>query len=69
MRLSHPSPHAHNPHYHPSSWGGDALKNRVFFAFAFVETFSWFWVWDTLREERGALEAGRARRRGHVHVE
>ncbi|KAF7561414.1 hypothetical protein G7046_g2729 [Stylonectria norvegica] len=27
--LSHPSPH--NPSYRPSGWGGDGLKNRVFF--------------------------------------
>ena len=61
-RLSRPVPHAQNTLYNPSTWGGDALKNRVFFAFAFVETFSWFWVWVTLREERSAFEARRARR-------
>ncbi|KAG5926478.1 hypothetical protein E4U42_003277 [Claviceps africana] len=42
----------YNPSYHPARWGGDALKNRVFFSFAFVEMLAWFWVWVTLREER-----------------
>lgn len=41
-----------NPAYHPALWGGDALKNRVFFSFVFVEMMAWFWVWVTLREER-----------------
>ncbi|KAK3940886.1 increased loss of mitochondrial DNA protein 1 [Diplogelasinospora grovesii] len=53
--MAHPSAHAHNPAYVPSGWGGDALKNRVFFAFMFVETISWFWVWVTLQEERRDL--------------
>ncbi|KAM0323721.1 hypothetical protein ACHAQA_008658 [Verticillium albo-atrum] len=44
--------HAHNPNYTPSAWGGDGLKNGVFFTFMFVEMVSWFWVWVTLREER-----------------
>ncbi|KAM0280557.1 hypothetical protein ACHAQH_004002 [Verticillium albo-atrum] len=43
---------SHNPHYTPSAWGGDGLKNGVFFTFMFVEMVSWFWVWVTLREER-----------------
>ena len=51
--LTHPSPH--NPSYVPSGWGGDMLKNRVFFTFMFVEMVSWFWIWITLREERFAL--------------
>ncbi|KJZ80072.1 hypothetical protein HIM_00786 [Hirsutella minnesotensis 3608] len=43
--------------YAPSSWGGDGLKNRVFFTFIFVEMISWFWIWVTLREERhGVVE-------------
>ena len=33
-------------------WGGDALKNRVFFTFMFVETFSWFWALMTINEEK-----------------
>ncbi len=49
--------------YVPSGWGGDALKNRVFFTFVFVETMSWFWVWVTLQEERQALLARKAKRR------
>lgn len=69
-RLAHPSAHAHPPPgYHPSSWGGDALKNRVFFTFVFVETISWFWIWVTLQEERRENAARKARRRGsHGHV-
>lgn len=47
---------SHNPaHASSSSWGGDGLKNDVIFAFAFVEMITWFWVWITLREERGDL--------------
>lgn len=61
----HPSVHraANNPAYTPSTWGGDVLKNRVFFTFMFVETMSWFWVWVTLQEERREVLAKRARRR------
>ncbi|KAK4034132.1 increased loss of mitochondrial DNA protein 1 [Parachaetomium inaequale] len=64
-RFTHPSVHhaAHNPGYTPASWGGDALKNRVFFTFMFVETMSWFWVWVTLQEERREVLARKARRR------
>ncbi|KXX79151.1 hypothetical protein MMYC01_204189 [Madurella mycetomatis] len=64
-RFTHPSAHhaAHNPVYIPSGWGGDALKNRVFFTFMFVETISWFWAWVTLREERRELLIRKARRR------
>lgn len=48
------------PGYAASTWGGDGLKNRVFFAFAFVEVISWFWIWVTLREERqSSLAAGK----------
>lgn len=52
-RLSHPP--VHNPSYVPAGWGGDMLKNRVFFTFMFVEMISWFWVWVTLREERNSI--------------
>jgi hypothetical protein len=63
-RFSHPSAHAHPPPgYTPSGWGGDALKNRVFFTFIFVETVSWFWIWVTLQEERRETAARKARRR------
>ncbi|KAI1336257.1 increased loss of mitochondrial DNA protein 1 [Xylariaceae sp. FL0016] len=41
--------------------GGDGLRNRVFFAFAFLETISWIWVWVTLREE--AMVFSRRKRR------
>jgi hypothetical protein len=54
---------AHNANYVPSGWGGDALKNRVFFTFMFVETMSWFWVLVTLQEERRELLARRERRK------
>ncbi|KAK0725041.1 increased loss of mitochondrial DNA protein 1 [Lasiosphaeris hirsuta] len=64
-RFIHPSAHAHAPPgYNVSGWGGDALKNRVFFAFMFVETVSWFWTWVTLQEERRDTAARKARRRG-----
>lgn len=65
--FSHPSAHAYNlaPGYAPATWGGDALKNRVFFTFAFLEMISWFWVWVTLREERHEVLTRKAlRRRG-----
>ncbi|CAJ2500835.1 Uu.00g036880.m01.CDS01 [Anthostomella pinea] len=42
--------------------GGDGLRNRVFFAFAFLEALSWLWVWVTLKEETRAF-ATRKRRR------
>ncbi|UNI17076.1 hypothetical protein JDV02_003454 [Purpureocillium takamizusanense] len=58
--------------YRPSGWGGDALKNRVFFTFMFLEMITWFWIWVTLREERaGVVEklrvAGRADRKRSAH--
>jgi hypothetical protein len=62
-RMAHPSAHVHNPSYRPSAWGGDGLKNRVFFTFMFVEMVSWFWIWVTLREERTALQSKKLRRR------
>lgn len=43
--------------------GGDGLRNRVFFAFAFLEFLSWVWAWVTLREEAAVFMA-RKRRRG-----
>ncbi|KAI9903517.1 hypothetical protein N3K66_000046 [Trichothecium roseum] len=54
--LSHPSS-APNPSYVAASWGGDMLKNRVLFAFMFLEMAAWFWAWINLREERDALVA------------
>lgn len=64
-RMTHPSAHARVPGYRPSTWGGDMLKNRVFFAFVFVEMVSWFWVWVTLKEEVREIAARKqARRRG-----
>jgi hypothetical protein len=63
-RIAHPSAHVTVPGYRPSSWGGDMLKNRVFFAFMFIEMISWFWVWVTLKEETREIAARRQRRRG-----
>lgn len=37
--------------YVPSAWG-ENLKNRMIFAFAFVEMFAWFWAFVKLRDER-----------------
>jgi len=59
----HPSAHVHNPAYAAAGWGGDGLKNRVFFTFMFVEMISWFWIWVTLREERREKQARKASRR------
>ena len=62
--------HHPNPNYTPSGWGGDALKNRVFFTFMFIETISWLWVWVTLQEERREVltrRAARQRRRSSSH--
>ncbi len=61
--VNHPSAHAHNPGYDASTWGGDGLKNRVFFTFMFVEMISWFWVWVTLREEQRELLVRKSARR------
>ena len=66
-RFSRPQAHVHNPGYAPSSWGGDGLKNRIFFTFMFVELISWFWVWVTLREERREILARKAQRRRSSH--
>lgn len=59
-RMAHPSASLNNAGYAASTWGGDGLKNRVFFAFAFVEVISWFWILVTLREEKQSL----AKKRG-----
>lgn len=63
-RLAHPDASIHNPGYVPSGWGGDGLKNRVFFAFMFIEMAAWFGLWITLREERSEIVARNARKRG-----
>ncbi|KAL1854419.1 hypothetical protein Daus18300_011438 [Diaporthe australafricana] len=59
-RMAHPSASLNNAGYSASTWGGDGLKNRVFFAFAFVEVVSWFWIWVTLREEKQSLAMKKA---------
>ncbi|ROV88052.1 hypothetical protein VMCG_10411 [Cytospora schulzeri] len=66
-RLAHPDAHVHNPGYVPSPWGGDGLKNRVFFAFMFIEMAAYFGLWVTLREERRDILARNARKRGVSH--
>ncbi|KAI0175485.1 increased loss of mitochondrial DNA protein 1 [Hypoxylon sp. FL1284] len=42
--------------------GGDGLRNRVFFTFAFLEFLSWFWVWVTLKEEASRFVVRKKRR-------
>ncbi|KAH7134062.1 increased loss of mitochondrial DNA protein 1 [Dactylonectria macrodidyma] len=64
--FSHPS--SHNPSYVPAGWGGDALKNRLFFTFMFVEMMTWFWIWVTLREERDNILQRKSRRRSNSHT-
>ncbi|KAJ9133315.1 Protein ILM1 [Pleurostoma richardsiae] len=66
-RLAHPSAQSRSAGYVPSNWGGDGLKNRVFFAFAFIELMSWFWVWVTLREEKREIAVRKAQRRRSSH--
>ncbi|KAI1274333.1 increased loss of mitochondrial DNA protein 1 [Xylaria sp. FL0933] len=54
------------PHHYPPAYGtasgGEGLRNRVFFAFTFLECLSWFWAWVTLREEAAAFSARKRRR-------
>lgn len=66
-RLSHPN--SYNPNYQPAGWGGDFLKNSVFFALMFIEVVIWFWAWNTLREERDDIIKKKAREQGHTHTE
>ncbi|KAJ8123806.1 hypothetical protein O1611_g9509 [Lasiodiplodia mahajangana] len=49
-----PSLHHLPPDYGTAS-GSEGLRNRVFFAFTFLEFLSWFWAWVTLREEAAAF--------------
>ncbi|KAK1595447.1 increased loss of mitochondrial DNA protein 1 [Colletotrichum navitas] len=62
-RLAHPLAQVNNPRYTPSTWGGDALKNRVFLTFAFLEMLCWFWAWMTLREEQEQFQKKQRKRR------
>ncbi|RDA91108.1 hypothetical protein CP533_6701 [Ophiocordyceps camponoti-saundersi (nom. inval.)] len=56
-------PSANSTSYRSSTWGGDGLKNRIFFTFIFLEMITWFWIWVTLREERhGIVERMRKQR-------
>lgn len=65
--FARPQAHIHNPGYAPASWGGDGLKNRIFFTFMFIEMVSWFWVWVTLREERKEVLSRKSQRRRSSH--
>lgn len=55
-----------NAGYAPSGWGGDGLKNRVFFVFIFVEMISWLWVWVTVKEETREIQLKKLKRRGSL---
>ena len=57
--MAHPVASERAAGYVSSSWGGDMLKNRVFFTFVFLEMMCWFWVFVTLRDERAALQRSR----------
>ncbi|KAH7625725.1 increased loss of mitochondrial DNA protein 1 [Sordaria sp. MPI-SDFR-AT-0083] len=69
QQFSHPKTPAYNFGVKEAAgdwgWGGDALKNRVFFTFMFVETFSWFWALMSLNEEKRDIlkRAGQRRER------
>ncbi|CAN8099710.1 unnamed protein product [Discula destructiva] len=56
----------YNAGYAPSGWGGDGLKNRLFFVFIFVEMVSWLWVWVTVKEETHQILLKKAKRRGSL---
>ncbi|KAI1329229.1 increased loss of mitochondrial DNA protein 1 [Xylariaceae sp. FL0255] len=45
--------------------GSDGLRNRLFFAFALLESISWLWAWVTLREEAIAFANRKRRRSSH----
>ncbi|KAI0536664.1 increased loss of mitochondrial DNA protein 1 [Xylaria digitata] len=55
-----------SPHHYPAAYGtasgSEGLRNRVFFAFTFLEFLSWFWAWVTLREEAAAFVVRKRRR-------
>jgi hypothetical protein len=57
------SPLSGSSRYTPSQWGGEGLKNRVLFTWAFLELITWFWIFVTLREERREGAAKETRRR------
>ncbi|KXJ91345.1 increased loss of mitochondrial DNA protein 1 [Microdochium bolleyi] len=42
--------------------GGEALRNRLFFTFAFIEFLAWFWVWVTIKEDAGKFSTKKRRR-------
>ncbi|KAI0195415.1 increased loss of mitochondrial DNA protein 1 [Astrocystis sublimbata] len=65
--LSPSNPISMSPHHHHHGYGTgtgtEGLCNRVFFAFAVIETLSWFWAWVTLREEGVAFLTRKRSRR------
>ncbi|KAK1783346.1 increased loss of mitochondrial DNA protein 1 [Copromyces sp. CBS 386.78] len=67
VKLNHPATPAYNFGVKEAAgdwgWGGDALKNRVFFTFMFVETFSWFWALMSLNDEKRDILKRAAQRR------
>ncbi|KAI1638502.1 increased loss of mitochondrial DNA protein 1 [Biscogniauxia mediterranea] len=65
LSMSHPTVPFVSSAYGTAS-GGDGLRNRVFFAFAFLEFLSWFWVWVTLKEETKAFVLRKRSRRSSV---
>lgn len=64
--MTHPDVRSRNPGYVPSGWGGDGLKNRVFFTFMFFEMFCWFSLWITLRDERKEILTRNAQKRARM---
>jgi hypothetical protein len=61
--FSSTSPLFNSRSYTPSLWGGEGLKNRMVFSWAFLELVTWFWIFVTLREERREAAVKRAQRR------
>ena len=59
--MSHPRAPRVGPGY-GTAGPGEALRNRVFFTFAFVEFLAWYWAWTTLRQDAAALVAKRRER-------
>jgi len=57
------SPLFNSRSYTPSLWGGEGLKNRMVFSWAFLELVTWFWIFVTLREERREAAVKIAQRR------
>ncbi|KAH7027549.1 increased loss of mitochondrial DNA protein 1 [Microdochium trichocladiopsis] len=61
VRMSHLKAPYVGAHY-GTAGGGEALRNRLFFTFAFVEFLAWFWVWVTIKEDAGKFVSKKRRR-------